>query len=182
MPSGASFPDAVPSYGEAVDRRVRQRRVPFRRHGRRRIFIQLANSSAALLRWYSSAISGFRSLCGPQSRRGLLSALALNRTCVLEPLPGAALAGERWLSSVLLRGLRRCRARNVVAPGQYSKWFLGDSRAFIAAIFVLKPPVERPPGQVSGDSRPSAPPPSSDFQYRNSGGALPPPQARRRAS
>jgi hypothetical protein len=48
-PLGASFPDAVPSYGDAVDRRVRQRRVPFRRHGRRRIFIQLANTSAGFV-------------------------------------------------------------------------------------------------------------------------------------
>jgi hypothetical protein len=33
-----------------------------RRRGRRRMFIQLANTSPALLRWCSSAISGFRSL------------------------------------------------------------------------------------------------------------------------
>jgi hypothetical protein len=49
--------------------------------------------------------------------------------------PGGLSFRESWLSSVPVRGLRRCRAGNVVAPGQYSKWFLGDRRSFYRGLF-----------------------------------------------
>src|SRR5215475_4909644 len=66
--------------------------------------------------------------CGPRKRRSFLSAIALNRFCVLEPIIRCGSRFERpGLPPYRYGCLHRCRARNVVAPGQYSKWFLGDS-------------------------------------------------------
>jgi hypothetical protein len=54
-------------------------------------------------------------------------AIALDSTCVLEPFTRRALASRTLVSTRNpLRGqqtLDRCCGRNVVAPGQYSKWF-----------------------------------------------------------
>lgn len=98
----------------------------------------------------SSAISGFRSLCGPEQRsslslrarhdpsfRNLSSGGCPSRDFWLQPV---------WLQPVFLNGattLNRWCERNVVAPGQYSKrFFVPDAplnRPFLAHDSAMNP-------------------------------------------
>jgi len=89
-----------------------------------------AKTSTGFLREFSSAISGFRSLCGRKQRssfshRAQLDlrfgtfhsgrALALRTLASTRNIPSGVSTGPATLD--------RCCERNVVAPGQYSKWF-----------------------------------------------------------
>ena len=112
-----------------------------------------------------------------------LSAIALNRTCLLEPLPGRALLREFWRPAVKRRGeptLNRCCNRKVVSPRGYSKRFFAPVRAARPA-FARKPPVGYRTGRFVPDPaaparrRPSVRPP------RRSGRSRPLPPASRPA-
>src|SRR3954468_6738761 len=59
-------------------------------------------------------------------------------------LYGAALA---LITLAFARGACTDVERNVVAPAQYSKWFLRPTGAFIAACFDLQPLLQRRPDQ-----------------------------------
>ena len=73
------------------------------------------------------------------------------------PSPGAALVSRAGLRPYHYGGLRRCRARNVVAPGQYSKWFLGDNRSFYRGTFRPETALTMPARSVFG-GRPTVSP------------------------
>ena len=62
-------------------------------------------------------------------------AIALNRTCGLEPMIGKALALRVRLSPVGVRGRYRCVERNVVVPTGYSKRFFAAQTGFYGGIF-----------------------------------------------
>ena len=112
-------------------RRDRQRRVPQQSSARwLHQIIPPAKTSTGFSRDFSSAISGFRSLCGRKQRSSLSHraqldlrfgtfqsgrALALRTLASTRDIPIGASTGPATLD-------RRCQA-NVVAPAQYSKWF-----------------------------------------------------------
>jgi hypothetical protein len=113
-------------------RRNQQRRVPPQSSARRwpRQIIQPADTSPTLLREVSSAISGFRSLCGRQRRSSLKPSRSIGPAFWNLSIG----AGSRSENSGLypryprghLRGqqtLGRRYDRKVVAPAGYSKWF-----------------------------------------------------------
>ena len=111
----------------------------------------LPKQAQVFLRKSSSAISGFRSLCG---RAAQLQAIALNWTCVLEPFTRA---GSRFENSGLTRNIstgpvtldRRCD-RNVVAPGRiFQEVFLLQS-GFMGAFYGPRPPAEYRPDRLWG--------------------------------
>jgi hypothetical protein len=109
-------------------RRSQQRRVPHQPGARRRShqIIPPARTSTDFERDLSSAISGFRSLYGQKQRSFFLKATALRRTCVLEPFARGGSLCENSGRNPHFAGCRRPFtdvARNVVAPGEYSKWF-----------------------------------------------------------
>ena len=113
-------------------RRGQQRRVPQQpgvRHRPHQI-IPPAKTSTGFLREFSSAISGFRSLCGREQR----SSLKLSRSIGPAFWNLSLGAGSRFENSGLRpqypygvstgpATLDRCCERNVVAPGEYSKCF-----------------------------------------------------------
>jgi hypothetical protein len=115
-----------------VVRRSQQRRVPQQPSGPRWLpqIIPLAKTSTGFSRDLSSAISGFRSLCGREQRssnshRAQVDlrfgtfhsgrALALRTLASTRNIPFGVSTGPATLD--------RCCSRNVVAPGEYSKWF-----------------------------------------------------------
>jgi hypothetical protein len=127
-------------------RRSQQRRVPQQPSGRRWLhqIISPAKTSTGFSRDFSSAISGFRSLCGPKQRSSLSHRAQLDlrfgtfhsgRALALRTLASTRLVYTRILYRVFSTGcifygvstgpatLDRCCERNVVAPGEYSKWF-----------------------------------------------------------
>lgn len=117
LPYAAVNKDALPS-SPAECRRLHQ-------------VIPPAKTSTGFSREFSSAISGFRSLLRSEAAQ-LSKAIALNWTCVLEPFTRGGLS--RFENSGLRpqypfgvstgpATLDRCCERNVVAPGEYSKWF-----------------------------------------------------------
>ena len=92
--------------------------------------IQPAKTSTGFLREFSSAISGFRSLCGRKQRSSLKPSRSIGPAFWNLSLG----AGSRFENSGLHpqypfgvstgpATLDRCCERNVVAPGEYSKWF-----------------------------------------------------------
>ncbi len=107
------------------------------------------------LRKLLSAISGFRSLCGREQHS---SGYCAQWTCVLEPLLGPALASRALVSTRTPRG-DRCRGRNVVAPGEYSKRFfcvpMGLYRGIFRPATALGMPARSALGALAG-ARPSA--------------------------
>ena len=120
---------------------------------RRGPIIQPAETSPALMRRFSSAISGFRSLCGRErhSQRlrsndpafwNLLSAGSRLRPLVSTRLP----AGPATLD--------RCCGRNVVVPGGYSKRFfcvpIGLYRGILRAPTARKMPARSALGGLWG--------------------------------
>ena len=113
-------------------RRGQQRRVPQQPSGRRRLhqIIPPAKTSTGFSREFSSAISGFRSLCGRKQRSSLKPSRSIGPAFWNLSLG----AGSRFENSGLHpqypfgvstgpATLDRCCERNVVAPGEYSKWF-----------------------------------------------------------
>jgi hypothetical protein len=112
--------------------RGQQARVPQQSGGRRRLH-QIntpANTSTGFSREFSSAISGFRSLCGRKQRSSLKPSRSIGPAFWNLSLG----AGSRFENSGLHphypqrastgpATLDRCCGRNVVAPGEYSKWF-----------------------------------------------------------
>ena len=85
-----------------------------------------AKTSTGFSREFSSAISGFRSLCGRKQRSSLKPSRS-NGPAFWNLSLGA---GSRFENSGLHpyastgpATLDRCCERNVVAPGEYSKWF-----------------------------------------------------------
>jgi hypothetical protein len=128
---GASCAHRIAIQFNSIDiaRRVQQRRVPQQpgRYRRLHRIIQPAKTSTGFLREFSSAISGFRSLCGRKLRSSFSHRAQL--TCVLEPFTGRALALRTLAFNPLYPfgipagpvTLDRCCRRNVVAPGDNSK-------------------------------------------------------------
>src|SRR6202167_4939855 len=113
-------------------RRGQQRRVPQQPGVCRRPYqiIPPAKTSTGFLREFSSAISGFRSLCGRKQRSSLKPSRSIGPAFWNLSLG----AGSRFENSGLRpqypygvstgpSTLDRCCERNVVAPGEYSKWF-----------------------------------------------------------
>src|SRR3954466_14008899 len=66
--------------------------------------------------------------------RAAQMAIALNRTCGLEPLSVSSRPRAR-LSPVSLRGRHRCVDRKVVVPKGYSKRFFAAQSGFYGGIF-----------------------------------------------
>jgi hypothetical protein len=124
---------AVQLHTDVAVRRGQQRRAPQQSSERRWLhqIIPPAKTSKGFSREFSSAISGFRSLCGRKQRscqkpsRSIgpafwnlsLGAGSRSENSGLHPqhIPTGVSTGPATLD--------RCRGRNVVAPGEYSKWF-----------------------------------------------------------
>jgi hypothetical protein len=151
--SDSGTPDARPDrsavqfHTDFAVRRGQQRRAPQQSSRNRRLpqIIPPAKTSTGFSRDLSSAISGFRSLCG-RKRRSTLKPSRSSRPAFRNLSLGA---GSRFENSglhpyclhpycirrIFVHGriffrvstgpatLDRCCERNVVAPGEYSKWF-----------------------------------------------------------
>ena len=129
---------AVQIHADFVIRRGQQRRVPQQSSGRRRLhqIIPPAKTSTGFSREFSSAISGFRSLCGRKQRSSLSHRAQLDlrfgtfhsgRALALRTLASTRLVYTHihivYGVSTGPATLDRCCKRKVVAPGEYSKWF-----------------------------------------------------------
>ena len=149
--SRARNPDAVPIHADFFNRRLQQRRVPHRRRHRRRTFVQPVNTSPAFLRRSSSAISGFRSICGRKRRSSHSHRARFDpRFGTFHP---ARLAGKTLKFARFVSGLHRCCGRNVVGPSEYSKRFLRSNHLLSRHFSARDRPRDtaqvgfRPPGQ-----------------------------------
>jgi len=107
-----------------------------------------AKTSTGFSRDFSSAISGFRSLCGRKQRSSLKPSRSIGPAFWNLSLG----AGSRFENSGLHpqypfgvstgpATLDRCCERNVVAPGEYSKWFFCIPIRHYRGIF--RPPTAR---------------------------------------
>lgn len=112
---------------------VFKRRVPHHRRLRRRTFVQPVKTCPVFLRRSSSAISGFRSICGRKRRSSHRPSRSI-RPAFRNLSPGAACRENPGILPASSRALHRCCARNVVAPTKYSKRFL-RSKPFYNGIF-----------------------------------------------
>jgi hypothetical protein len=127
-------------------RRSQQRRVPQQPSVRSRLHqvIPPAKTSTGFSREFSSAISGFRSLCGRKQRSSLSHRAQLDlrfgtfhsgRALALRTLASTRHIPKGYLPGVSTgpATLDRCCGRNVVAPGEYSKWFFRALSGHFAA-------------------------------------------------
>jgi hypothetical protein len=116
--------------------RGQQRRVPQQPGicGRLHQVIPPAKTSTGFLREFSSAISGFRSLCGQKQRSSLSHRAQLDlrfgtfhsgRALALRTLASTRDNPKGYLPGISTgpATLDRCCGPNVVAPGEYSKGF-----------------------------------------------------------
>ena len=123
---------AVYFHTDFTVRRGQLRRAPLQSSAYRRLrrIIQPAKTSTGFSREFSSAISGFRSLCGRKQRSSLKPSRSIGPAFWNLSLG----AGSRFensgphpqypqRASTGPATLDRCCKRNVVAPGEYSKWF-----------------------------------------------------------
>ena len=147
-----------------------------------------AKTSTGFSRDFSSAISGFRSLCGQQQRSSLKPSRSIGPAFWNLSLG----AGSRFENSGLHpqypfgvstgpATLDRCCNWNVVAPGEYSKRFFGLQWGFMGAVSGPQRPAGCPPGRASEASAASNPPPSSIVPDRRFGPLRPRRRGYRRA-
>src|SRR3984957_4475349 len=128
------------AHTDFAGRRGQRRHAPLPSSGCRRPpqIILPAKTSTGFSREFSSAISGFRSLCGRKQRSSLKPSRSIGPAFWNLSLG----AGSRFENSGLHpfiptrtstgpATLDRCRERNVVGPEEYSKWFFCIHSGFI---------------------------------------------------
>ena len=116
--------DAVAIPADFVNRRLQQRRVPHPPTSPPAdLSFSLSKQALLFLRRSSSAISGFRSICGRKRRSSHQPSRSI-RPAFRNLSPGAASRENPGIAPASSRALHRCCGRNVVGPSEYSKRFL----------------------------------------------------------